>query len=61
MRGKKIPRWEMRGKFIGVRGKKWVSKNLNNSDKSLINSFDINNTNKRIINDDSSGFSKSIV
>lgn len=22
-RGKKNPRWEMRGKFVGVRGKKW--------------------------------------
>lgn len=22
-RGKKNPRWELRGKFVGVRGKKW--------------------------------------
>lgn len=22
-RGKKNPRWEIRGKFVGVRGKKW--------------------------------------
>ena len=24
-RGKKNPRWELRGKFVGVRGKKWTA------------------------------------
>lgn len=25
IRGKKNPRWEIRGKFVGVRGKKWAA------------------------------------
>ncbi|XP_014600043.1 PREDICTED: tachykinins isoform X1 [Polistes canadensis] len=37
IRGKKNPRWEIRGKFVGVRGKKWATSpyedngNLNNN------------------------------
>lgn len=65
MRGKKIPRWEIRGKFVGVRGKKWVSQNFDNTDKSVTNGFDKkNNNNERIIgikNENSSKFSKSII
>lgn len=37
MRGKKIPRWELRGKFVGVRGKKWASANAGNM---MHNGFD---------------------
>lgn len=35
-RGKKVPRWEIRGKFVGVRGKKW-SPTTNFEDGNALN------------------------
>lgn len=50
MRGKKNPRWELRGMFVGVRGKKWATAPYE-EDSPFINVFD--NTERIGVNEDS--------
>ncbi|XP_020709864.2 tachykinins isoform X2 [Athalia rosae] len=54
-RGKKNPRWEIRGKFVGVRGKKWLPETLhrpvdNNDHQDLNGSDELINEIERIDN-----------
>lgn len=58
MRGKKNPRWELRGKFVGVRGKKWAPYE---DDSPFINVFGHRNIERIGADGDSATLGNSII